>query len=101
MEARLVGFEDQLEEAQSATDAAEERYKRSLAQLEQLQADYSLERTNGMRAESQRASLEKQVCLTRHGVPKIPFLKGMFLQMLLTYHTVRSTIIPGGHLSLP
>ncbi|TPP57426.1 Non-muscle myosin II heavy chain [Fasciola gigantica] len=61
LEARLVGFEDQLEEAQSAMDAAEERYKRSLAQLEQLQADYSMERTNGMRAESQRSSLEKQV----------------------------------------
>ncbi|GAA54503.1 myosin heavy chain [Clonorchis sinensis] len=61
LEARIVSFEDQLEEAQNGMDAAEERFKRSLAQLEQLQTDLSTERNNAMRADSQRLSLEKQV----------------------------------------
>ncbi|OON14868.1 myosin head [Opisthorchis viverrini] len=61
LEARIVSFEDQLEEAQNGMDAAEERFKRSLAQLEQLQTDLSTERNNAMRADSQRVSLEKQV----------------------------------------
>ncbi|KAF7245324.1 hypothetical protein EG68_10411 [Paragonimus skrjabini miyazakii] len=61
LEARLVGFEDQLEEAQNGMDAAEERYKRCLSQLEQVQTELSTERSNAMRIDSQRVSLEKQV----------------------------------------
>ncbi|CAH8469517.1 unnamed protein product [Dicrocoelium dendriticum] len=61
LEARLVGFEDQLEEAQNGMDAAEERYKRSLAQVDQIQSELNSERSHAMLLESQRQTLDKQV----------------------------------------
>lgn len=57
----MLHRDEELEEAQAAREEAEDRYKRTLSQLEQAQVDLGLERTNSQRIESQRATFEKQV----------------------------------------
>ncbi|KAM7532769.1 hypothetical protein Aperf_G00000129579 [Anoplocephala perfoliata] len=60
-EASMMRRDEELEEAHAAREEAEERYKRTLGQLEQAQVDLGLERTNAQRIEAQRAAFEKQI----------------------------------------
>ncbi|VDL64665.1 unnamed protein product [Hymenolepis diminuta] len=52
---------EELEEVQTALEESEDRYKRTLSQLEQALVELGLERTNVQRIEAQRATLEKQI----------------------------------------
>lgn len=61
LEASMLHRDEELEEAQTAREEAEERYKRTLGQLEQAQVDLGLERANAQRIEAQRAAFEKQI----------------------------------------
>ncbi|KAL3321191.1 Myosin-10 [Cichlidogyrus casuarinus] len=54
-------LEDELEEAQAGVDSADERYKRTLSQLDQAQADIQAERGQVQRLEAQRQQLERQL----------------------------------------
>ncbi len=61
LESAMMHRDEELEEAQTAREEAEDRYKRTLGLLEQAQVDLGIERANGQRTESQRAAFEKQV----------------------------------------
>nr|CDS26132.2 myosin heavy chain non muscle [Hymenolepis microstoma] len=61
LESSIMHRDEELEEAQTAREEAEDRYKRTLGLLEQAQVDLGLERTNAQRIEAQRAALEKQI----------------------------------------
>lgn len=61
LESSIMHRDEELEEAQTAREEAEDRYKRTLGLLEQAQVDLGLERTNAQRIEAQRATLEKQI----------------------------------------
>ncbi|VEL25749.1 unnamed protein product, partial [Protopolystoma xenopodis] len=63
-EAQILRMEDELEEMHTALESAEDRYKRSIQQLEQAQADLGIERSAVQLIESQRIALEKQVYLS-------------------------------------
>lgn len=57
----MMHRDEELEEVQTALEEAEDRYKRTLSQLEQALVELSLERTNVQRTEAQRTALEKQI----------------------------------------
>lgn len=57
----MMHRDEELEEAHTAREEAEDRYKRTLGLLEQAQVDLGLERTNAQRIETQRATFEKQI----------------------------------------
>lgn len=60
-EAQMARLEEELEEHQSHAEATEERYKKAMAQVDQMQSEIFNERVNLQKSETQRVALEKQV----------------------------------------
>ena len=61
LETAMIHRAEELEEAQTAREEAEDRYKRTLSQMEQIQVELGLERNNTGRLEAQKTTLEKQI----------------------------------------
>ncbi|KAL7059584.1 hypothetical protein AAHC03_013632 [Spirometra sp. Aus1] len=84
LEATLMHREEELEEAQTAREEAEDRYKRTLSLMEQAQIDLGLERSNTQRLEAANASLEKTIKDLREKMAELEKEGGKRLKLQVT-----------------